>query len=844
MRANFSEVALPAQSVAATPRGPASNAALRTLLGTLPGGQQSFWGVPFRLRPAEADARWVWIGREAPETATIELSGTANRFVLAHFAIPSRPLSTAPGPGDELDGTPFDQGEHLADYVLRYVDGAEHRVMIRRHFEIGDVSLREHPFMARPHQSIAVLDWRGPHADGEWGQNQMASAPPPLLTSTGLNSHYWIHSLPNPRPEAPLVGIRLEARGSTAIALAAISLYHGVGDPLRHRRLETLRIDLPSALPEDSVHVDLGIIARQAPARPVDRRAWLAASEAGWGSPPEEPLPDARSILLEVSASEGAMLDVAGEQIALGEVFANGSAMGDRDQVRVELVRPDCQWVAVSVTDTSTGRPTPARVHFRSPDGRYLPPYGHRHEVNDRWFEDYGADLQLGGSAYAYVDGRFDIELPVGDVYVDVAKGFDYAPVRSVVRVEPGLSQLTLPMERVMDWRQRGWISADTHVHFLSPQTAWLEAQAEGVNVVNLLATQWGDLYTNFGDLTGNASGVSRDDTIIWVGTENRQHVLGHISLLGIQRATTPVCAGGPQESYIGDPVWSSMASWADACREQDGVVVVPHFPGPYCENVADVILGKVDGLELRDFEWGADTHAVREWYRLLNCGYRVAAVGGTDKMSAGMPVGGVRTFAYTGDEELSFPSWARAVRSGRTMTSSGPLIELTVEGRRIGDSIIVPSGGGTMSVQASASALQPLTSLEVVFNGQVMARADSVPGQSKLDLSSEIRVDKGGWIAARCTGPTVLWHIWPIRTAAHTSPVYLVGKGAPPTAEADRVHLTTILDGGLAWLDTMAIRADDARHSMVRQVFVDAQQRLAFDGATATPASTGGVAS
>ena len=36
-------------------------------------------------------------------------------------------------------------------------------------------------------------------------------------------------------------------------------------------------------------------------------------------------------------------------------------------------------------------------------------------------------------------------------------------------------------------------MTADTHVHFLSPSTAVLEAQAEGLNLVNLLAAQWGD---------------------------------------------------------------------------------------------------------------------------------------------------------------------------------------------------------------------------------------------------------------------------------------------------------------------------------------------------------------
>ena len=59
-----------------------------------------------------------------------------------------------------------------------------------------------------------------------------------------------------------------------------------------------------------------------------------------------------------------------------------------------------------------------------------MPPYGHRHEVNDNWFEDYGGDLKLGSTQYAYVDGQFQAELPVGEVYVEIAKGFEYRPVR------------------------------------------------------------------------------------------------------------------------------------------------------------------------------------------------------------------------------------------------------------------------------------------------------------------------------------------------------------------------------------------------------------------------------
>ena len=52
-------------------------------------------------------------------------------------------------------------------------------------------------------------------------------------------------------------------------------------------------------------------------------------------------------------------------------------------------------------------------------------------------------------------------------------------------------------------------------------EEAWLEAQAEGLNLLNLLASQWGDLFTNVGDLTGRV-GVVEDDTIVYVGTDTR----------------------------------------------------------------------------------------------------------------------------------------------------------------------------------------------------------------------------------------------------------------------------------------------------------------------------------
>lgn len=796
---------------------------------SLPGGTQTFWGVPFELGPAESNTPcwlllgWEQSGRFANRPYSIPLSGTASFVVITHFC------NASPDPDRPDVGVGFATrpGEHLADYVLCYEDGSEHRQPIRRRFEINEptISWGQLAFAARPHQADAPLDFRGPAERNQWGEFQTSVSQGAYATPC----RYWIYALENPRPEKGLKALRIEPTGADRLAITGLTLYHGREHPLRHRRLETLRVMLEEAVDPEQVEaaIDLGIIARQYAVPAFAPEEWLGAELVGWGEEAKEG-EGSRELLLDVTASPEATLTVAGHEVNMGEVCEKGRAQSADGRALVEILTPRKAWVHVTVEDASTGRPTPVRVHFRAPDGRYLPPYGHRHEVNDNWFEDYGADLKLGSTQYAYVDGRFQIELPVGEVYVELAKGFEYQPLRRKLHIEPGQRELRLKIRQAMDLRREGWVTADTHVHFISPQTAWLEAQAEGLNLVNLLASQWGDLFTNVGDITGEVSGVSRDDTLIWVGTENRQHLLGHMSLLGSKgNPVFPMCAGGPSESYLGDPAWTSLAEWADACRKREGVVVMPHFPNPYCEVVADIVLGKVDAVEIRTFGPTLSDFGTTEWYRFLNCGYRVAAVGGTDKMSAGMPVGGVRTYAQLRDEDFTFESWARAVRAGRTFTTSGPILGFRVEGRSPGEDIQLPAGGGTLEVEAWAQSVQPFHELQVVANGRVVARKETTEGTTRTRLSAQVRLRGSGWLAARCVSRLKVWHVWPVHIAAHTSPVYVVAGGEELFSPSDAAYMLTLLDGGLTWLDTLSIPASPEKHQRIREVFHHAQQHL-----------------
>jgi len=191
--------------------------------------------------------------------------------------------------------------------------------------------------------------------------------------------------------------------------------------------------------------------------------------------------------------------------------------------------------------------------------------------------------------------------------------------------------------------------------------------------------------------------------------------------------------------------------------------------------------------------------------------------------MSAGMPVGGVRTYAYIGERDLSYDSWSDAVRSGKTYTTSGPLMDLSVEGLQPGDEIQLPESGGSIHVMASASCAMPINKLQIVFNGQVIAQASSDDGEKLLAINEQVNIPGSGWIAARAVSDLVAWHVWPVNFAAHTSPVYVKAGHTDVFDVALGEYLITTMQGGLDWLDTLATRSDEKQQTNIRNVFSEA---------------------
>jgi hypothetical protein len=632
----------------------------------------------------------------------------------------------------------------------------------------------------------------------------------------------WLHAIDVREADgeaASLAAIELEplpgeGRGRLVV-LAAMTAFTGRSSPLRWTPRRTL---LVSGAEDSSVAVDLGVVARRAPATPplVERRV------VGWGEMAEPPTAVGDE-LLEITAAADAAVLLGDGAVPLGALDVDRQvAVGGS---RIRALAPADRRVEVTVTDWD-GAPTPARVRIVTPDGRALVPLGHRLEVNPAIYEDLGAGLVLDGAQYAYVAGEFSVEVPVRGASLEVVRGMDVAPHRVAIAADgPGAGHVEVRLGKPLTPGDGRWVSADTHVHFLAPSTALLQARAEGVNVVHLLATQLGDHHSSTTDLGADLRDGSGQHAV-WVGSENRQNMLGHIGIVGTRRPVLPFASGGPPEGPIGHPVTHLMADWLATCRREGGLAIGAHFPLPLAEVAADIDAGLLDALEIQCFDETLQSPPITEWYRYLDAGFRLPLVGGTDKMSAAVPLGQVRTWARLGDgDDLDFGSWARAVRSGRTFVSSGPLLGFRVDGSEPGDELVLPAGS-SVEVELRALAAQPvIEAVEIVLDGRVVARRESEP-VSELVLRERVPIERTGWIAGRSRSSLAIGSAFASAMAAHTSPVYLRVNDRPRPAPDMSLPLA-LVDGTRAWLEALAPVRDGRDAAHFRRFLDEAERRL-----------------
>ncbi len=756
---------------------------------TAPIGQQVFRGLPFL------------VGSQDSSNCYIALDGT-----MAGVTIPIHQLAHNVIFAQRLLGSNLPEGGPLgvlvADYVFRLSGGEEVRAPIRERFEIAVLGVwASTPFRAVSDQQDSLR----PRSEGAWedaGWRQTES-------ELGSPHGYYLWAWRNPQPDRMIQTLEIIPKGPrflvAALTLGALDEHPFVRQGRREARI-ILSDPKDGEAPFDlNVAVDRGVATYVHPLPGASADEFVQDAFKGWG---EEQNAKASPAYVEVAAIPSATVTVKQGEKELGAVrWGDVEAKGvvTTPQMRIELLDQGRNWVHVTILDDETGRPVPCRVHFRSPAGIPYQPHGHHNQVNSNlgsWHVDVGGDVRLGQITYAYIDGACQGWLPRGEVIVDIARGFEYEPIRTRVQIEPGQRELTLRLKRWIHMNERRWFSGDSHVHFLSTQGSHTESQGEDLNVVNLLQSQWGSLFTNTEEFTGRPSVLQEGNNIVYISQENRQHFLGHLTLWGLKKPVMPWCSDGPEPAELGGTLEATMSDWADQCHAQGGSVIIPHFPNPNGEPVALVATGRADGVEMFNHE--PFNHI--EYYRYLNCGYRLPLVGGTDKMTSDVPVGLYRTYVnIPEDEAFNYRNWCKNVAKGRTFHSGGPIIHLSVEGHGLGDTVQL-SGPGTVEIEAWAESIFPIHTLQVVQQGQIVASTEESKGTRRLAFKAKIKIEGHTWLAARCAGPdyTSIRHYdgWRRGIFAHTSPIYVACGGEWQMFDQEAAqYMLTLLEGNLTYI-------------------------------------------
>jgi hypothetical protein len=770
-----------------------------------PIGRQIFHGLPFLVGNEAGNIQRCFLAKGdefGREPTIIPIERTARHVIVAHRLLGSD-LAKA--------GLP---GKLIANYVFHYADGSSTSVPIRERFEISIIPESIWTLPVLPFRAISDDTPRlYPRERGAW--DEAGRRQEEILRTPPRAYYLWVWK--NSTPEQAIKALEILAAGAKFV-IAAITLGFADEHPFIRTGRRELRVVLPQS--EDAkkpfnidVRVDRGLATYPYALPSQSQEAFLDDPMKGWG---EAQNSRSSPAYVEVAATPSATLTVKQDEEILGEAswgeIESKVIVEPTPRLRLELVDRGRNWVHTTVVDEESSNPVPCRIHFRSPEGVPYQPHGYHNHVNsnhDTWNVDIGGDVRLGQITYAYIDGRCQGWLPRGNVLVDVARGFEYQPLRERIRITPGQQELTLKLKRLRNMNAEGWFSGDTHVHFLSAQGSHAEARGEDLNVVNLLQSQWGHLFTSTEEFTGQPAVSSDGHTIVYVSQENRQHFLGHLILLGLKKHLMPWCSDGPGEAELAGTLEVMLADWADRCHAQEGTVIAPHFPVPYAEIAALIATRRVDAVEMhRQSEL---RHL--EYYRYLNGGYRLPLVGGTDKMSSDIPIGLYRTYVHIPrDQEFTYTNWCRNLALGRTFMTSGPLVDFSVDGKITGDTVMLPSGGGMVEVEAQAESIFPIHTLEIVQQGKVVASTGESKGGRQLSLKAKIKVEGHTWLAARVGGPSyfqpALHHDGSRRAIfAHTSPIYVACGGEWQLFNRETAqYMLTLIEGSLFYVRETAL--------------------------------------
>jgi hypothetical protein len=400
-------------------------------------------------------------------------------------------------------------------------------------------------------------------------------------------------------------------------------------------------------------------------------------------------------------------------------------------------------------------------------------------------------------SHYFLYDGPVQLSVPKEKLSIAVSHGPEYELSKTEIDPQTVHQPVVIKLKKLALPLSYGtWWNGDVHVHMNyggpyrnTPSRMSMQAKAENLNFVYNLVVNKEQRIIDQPYFSTTPDNVSTKELKILHGQEFHTSYWGHLGLLGLNDHLIVPDYSGYFKTAVAS-IFPNNTFIADRAHEQDALVGYVHpfeqseiFPDQATTLTnalpIDAALGKVDYYELIGFAEHKASEAV--WYKLLNCGIRLAAAGGTDAMmnyaSLRGPIGLNRVYVK-GEGELDNKLFQTNLKSGKSFVTNGPIIGFSIGQASPGDSIAINTKGQKLSYSGFLRSAIPVQFIEVVWNGEVMASHSLKVPVTSLDIKGSVNVKGPGWLLLRAWSSNAHPDLLDMYAYASTSPIYITVPG------------------------------------------------------------------
>jgi len=362
--------------------------------------------------------------------------------------------------------------------------------------------------------------------------------------------------------------------------------------------------------------------------------------------------------------------------------------------------------------------------------------------------------------------GEARFELPPGEYTLSVehGAGFTSLPKTLDLAVEAGSPpEMSVEIERLLDPRQRGYYSADLHLHTIASAAAMerdFGIKNHGVTPVDqVVGVQLAaDLDVMF---ISDHNSVDGHELLAQTARER-----GVPFILSEEITTLRWGHFNPYSLRSGELVEFSFdktpAEFFEEARAKGAAIIQVNHPltpgmGYFFVRNDPEFDPSFDAVEALNgsFDEG-DLETIKQLFRYWNEGARYVATASSDDhdwMELSTQYGTPRTYVFI-EGEPSAERFIESLKGGHVFVTYGPLVFLTANGSAIPGDVVSLTPGGVITLRAEIQSVMPLEGAvaEIVKDGQRVASFE-LAGREQT-LSFDDRPEQDGWYLLRILDP------------------------------------------------------------------------------------------